>query len=127
MNNMKVICFLFLLQQSVCQNYTQTRDLLDGDLVLHYKVDDQKFQFKLVGKAEHQIGLAFSYDVSSKLVITTLSVQLLTFQDYPRDGFISVVRRDDQPDVVDLRLADSAGLGMINIGLVNHHFQTRKI
>ena len=127
MNNMKVICFLFLLQQSVCQNYTQTRDLLDGDLVLHYKVDDQKFQFKLVGKAEHQIGLAFSYDVSSKFVITTLSVQLLTFQDYPRDGFISVVRRDDQPDVVDLRLADSAGLGMINIGLVNHHFQTRKI
>ena len=124
---MKVICFLFLLQQSVCQNYTQTRDLLDGDLVLHYKVDDQKFQFKLVGKAEHQIGLAFSYDVSSKFVITTLSVQLLTFQDYPRDGFISVVRRDDQPDVVDLRLADSAGLGMINIGLVNHHFQTRKI
>ena len=127
MNNMKVICFLFLLQQSVCQNYTQTRDLLDGDLVLHYKVDDQKFQFKLVGKAEHQIGLAFSYDVSSKLVITTLSVQLLTFQDYPRDGFISVVRGDDQPDVVDLRLAASAGLGMINIGLVNHHFQTRKI
>ena len=127
MNNMKVLCFLFLLQQSVCQNYTQTRDLLDGDLVLHYKVDDQKFQFKLVGKAEHQIGLAFSYDVSSKLVITTLSVQLLTFQDYPRDGFISVVRRDDQPDVVDLRLADSAGLGMINIGLVNHHFQTRRI
>ena len=127
MNNMKVLCFLFLLQQSVCQNYTQTRDLLDGDLVLHYKVDDQKFQFKLVGKAEHQIGLAFSYDVSSKFVITTLSVQLLTFQDYPRDGFISVVRRDDQPDVVDLRLADSAGLGMINIGLVNHHFQTRKI
>ena len=127
MNNMKVLCFLFLLQQSVCQNYTQTRDLLDGDLVLHYKVDDQKFQFKLVGKAEHQIGLAFSYDVSSKFVIATLSVQLLTFQDYPRDGFISVVRRDDQPDVVDLRLADSAGLGMINIGLVNHHFQTRKI
>ena len=124
---MKVLCFLFLLQQSVCQNYSQTRDLLDGDLVLHYKVDDQKFQFKLVGKAEHQIGLAFSYDVSSKFVITTLSVQLLTFQDYPRDGFISVVRRDDQPDVVDLRLADSAGLGMINIGLVNHHFQTRKI
>ena len=127
MNNMKVLCFLFLLQQSVCQNYTQTRDLLDGDLVLHYKVDDQKFQFKLVGKAEHQIGLAFSYDVSSKLVITTLLVRLLTFQDYPRDGFISVVRRDDQPDVVDLRLAASAGLGMINIGLVNHHFQTRKI
>ena len=127
MNNMKVLCFLFLLQKSVCQNYTQTRDLLDGDLVLHYKVDDQKFQFKLVGKAKHQIGLAFSYDVSSKLVITTLPVQLLTFQDYPRDGFISVVGRDDQPDVVDLRLAASAGLGMINIGLVNHHFQTRKI
>ena len=49
----------------MCQNYTQTRQLLEEDkLVLHYGVQDQQFKFKLVGKADEQIGLAFSYDVS---------------------------------------------------------------
>ena len=65
MKNLQIISFLFLLHHCLCQNYTQTKKFLENDkLVLHYGVEDQKFKFKLVGKAEEQIGLAFSYDVS---------------------------------------------------------------
>ena len=61
---MKIIYFLLAIHQSLCQHYTQTTNLLAGDLVLHYTVEDQKFKFKLEGRADQQIGLAFSYDVS---------------------------------------------------------------
>ena len=55
----------------MCQNYTQTRQLLEEDkLVLHYGVQDQQFKFKLVGKADEQIGLAFSYDVSDRMPVS---------------------------------------------------------
>ena len=65
MKNLQFIYFSFLLHHCSCQNYTQTKNLLDDDkLVLHYVVEDQQFKFKLVGKAGEQIGLAFSYDVS---------------------------------------------------------------
>ena len=66
MKNLQIIYFLVLfLHHSLCQNYTQTKELLEPDkLVLHYGVQDQQFRFKLVGKAEEQMGLAFSYDVS---------------------------------------------------------------
>ena len=65
MKNLQIVFFLFLLHHCLCQNYTQTKKLLEKDkLVLHYGVQDQQFKFKLVGKAGEQIGLAFSYDVS---------------------------------------------------------------
>ena len=65
MKNLQIIYFLFLLHHCLCQNYTQIKKLLENDqLVLHYTVQDQQFKFKLVGKADEQIGLAFSYDVS---------------------------------------------------------------
>ena len=65
MKNLKIVLFLFLLHDCLCQNYTQIKTLLENDkLVLHYAVQDQQFKFKLVGKAEEQMGLAFSYDVS---------------------------------------------------------------
>ena len=65
MKNLQIVYILFLLRHCLCQNYTQTKNLLEDDsLVLHYGVQDQQFKFKLVGKAEEQIGLAFSYDVS---------------------------------------------------------------
>ena len=65
MKNLQIIYFLFLLHHCLCQNYTQIKKLLENDkLVLHYAVKDQQFRFKLVGKAEEQMGLAFSYDVS---------------------------------------------------------------
>ena len=65
MKNLQIVYFLFLLHHCSCQNYTQTKNLLDDDkLVLHYEVEDQQFKFKLVGKAGEQMGLAFTYDVS---------------------------------------------------------------
>ena len=65
MKNLKILYFLFLLHDSLCQNYAQTKNLLDnGNLVLHYGVEEQKFKFKLEGRAEDEMGLAFSYDVN---------------------------------------------------------------
>ena len=66
MKNLQIVYFLVLLHHCLCQNYTQTKELLGPDkLVLHYGVQDKQFKFKLVGKAEEQMGLAFSYDVSA--------------------------------------------------------------
>ena len=71
MKNLQIVSFLFLLHHCMCQNYTQTRQLLEeGKLVLHYGVQDQQFKFKLVGKADEQIGLAFSYDVSDWMPVS---------------------------------------------------------
>ena len=75
--------------------------------MLHYGVQDQQFRFKLVGKAEEQMGLAFSYDVSpSDRSLTEVSV--LQFQDSPQDGFI-VLAGPDQQTVVDLTLGGGTG------------------
>ena len=49
MKNLQIVYILFLLRHCLCQNYTQTKNLLEDDsLVLHYGVQDQQFKFKLV-------------------------------------------------------------------------------
>ena len=82
-SKMRVIYFLLLVHRTLCQDYSQTRTLLSGDLVLHYTVEDHKFKFKLEGRADQQIGLAFSYHVSIMRAEEMLS---FCFSQLPRMG-----------------------------------------
>ena len=82
-----VILLSLWTRLSICRDYHQVREIMEGGkMILSWEVEVDTFFFKLSGLTRGYVGLAFSYN------------------DLPEDGFIAGVDGQGEQYGVDLHL-----------------------